>query len=525
MKKITLLILAFLMAFNGICVAANDENAIDSVLKTTADYLVETVREPCVGSIGGEWAVIGLARSGLDVPSGYFENYYQEVVSYVKECDGKLHDKKYTEYSRVILALTAIGKEPKNVAGFDLVAPLGDFEKTVWQGINGSVWALIALDCGSYEIDGAREYYINHILENQKSDGGWALSGEAGDADLTAMALIALAKYREWENVNAAVERGLQCLSKMQNETGCFSSNGAENAESSAQVLTAMCTLGISCDDPRFVKNGHTVLDGILQYRDGGGFKHIKNGNVNQMATEQCFYSLVALDRFLNGKNDLYDMRDVKSFLGGDEALGLPKKHGDVKKTEVIYEGKSFSDIEKSHACAAIECLSERGIISGKTDDFFDPSGTMTRAEFATIIVNGLGLPLKGEAKFDDCKTSDWFFGTVNTAYFYGIVSGVSDTEFNPHGTITREEAAVMVARAAVLCGHTVDEETNFVRDTLAGFTDYVKASSWAQSALAFCFDSNILSDEEIEIKPKAAVTRGEIAQMLYNLLENSMLI
>ncbi|MBQ1222200.1 MAG: hypothetical protein IIX78_06625, partial [Alistipes sp.] len=125
---------------------------IDSLTEDVGIYLYETVKEPIVGSIGGEWAVLGLARSDMDIPEEYFENYYRTVTKYVKDCDGVLHNKKYTEYSRVIVALTSIGKNPEDVAGYNLLVPLGDYEKTIWQGVNGAIWALIALDCGNYNI-------------------------------------------------------------------------------------------------------------------------------------------------------------------------------------------------------------------------------------------------------------------------------------------------------------------------------------------------------------------------------------
>lgn len=101
-----------------------------------------------MGSIGGEWAVLGLARSGYAVPEEYYQNYYQTVEEYVKACGGVLHETKYTEYSRVIIVLTAIGKDPTNVAGYNLLTALGDYDKTIWQGTNGPIWALIALDRG-----------------------------------------------------------------------------------------------------------------------------------------------------------------------------------------------------------------------------------------------------------------------------------------------------------------------------------------------------------------------------------------
>ena len=130
--------------------AAGSDDALEAALADTAQYVCAAVPEPQVGSIGGEWAVLGLARSGYAVPEGYYQSYYDAVEAYVKARNGILHDKKYTEYARVILALTAIGRDARDVAGYDLTLPLGDYDKTVWQGLNGPIWALIALDSGDY---------------------------------------------------------------------------------------------------------------------------------------------------------------------------------------------------------------------------------------------------------------------------------------------------------------------------------------------------------------------------------------
>ena len=181
--------------------------------------------------------------------------------------------------------------------------------------------------------------------------------------------------------------------------------------------------------------------------------------------------------------------------------------------------GVTFADIADHSNQQAIEALAAREIINGKSADAFDPDATMTRAEYAAIVVKALGLPMKEEAKFEDVTKTDWFFPFVNTACSYGIINGISETEFNPNGTITREEAAVMTARAAKLCGMNTELETAAIRDVLAGFTDYVTASDWARSGLAFCLREQILSEEEIEILPKKEIKRCEIAQMLYQML------
>lgn len=535
MKKFIGIILTLSILFSlSSEVLAFDISKVNATLESVGNYLYETVKEPQVGSIGGEWAVLGLARCDMDIPDEYFENYYQRVTRYVKDCGGVLHNKKYTEYSRVIVALTAIGKNPKNVAGYNLLTPLGDYEKTIWQGVNGAIWALIALDSGNYDlpsnpdakVQATREMYINHILEKQTSDGGWALSGDVADPDVTGMALQALSKYQSNDKVKTATEKSLICLSNMQDENGGFSSYEVETSESSVQVLVALCELGISVDDVRFVKNGKSVIDNLFSFYDNGkGFKHIHQDSTNLMATEQCFYALVALKRANKGRNTLYDMSDAKKLNVNSDTVGLAGKNADVKKMNVVNPGKTFADIAQHKDKTAIESLASRGIINGKSENSFEPESTMTRAEFATIIARGLGLPQKSNVIFKDVTTNDWFYNYVGTAYSYGIIKGVSENEFNPNGTITREEAAVMVTRAAKLCGMDTNMDTLATRDILAQFFDYVKASSWAQSSLAFCYNEKILDDSVMDIKPKEAVTRAEIASMLYNMLLSANLL
>ena len=82
----------------------------ETQLERTAGYLQAQVAEPGVGSIGGDWLIFGLARSGIKVPQKYFDTYYNNVEAAVREKNGVLSERKYTEYSRTVLALTAIGK-------------------------------------------------------------------------------------------------------------------------------------------------------------------------------------------------------------------------------------------------------------------------------------------------------------------------------------------------------------------------------------------------------------------------------
>ena len=519
MKKNISLILCVIMILS----MKVNVSAIDS-LEQTANYILNTVDNPTVASVGGEWAVIGLARSGLDINNAYFENYYTNVLNYVNLKQGVLHSRKHTEYSRVVIALTAIGKNPRDVGGYNLVTPLLDYEKTVWQGVNGPIWALIALDSGNYGTDEIREKYIAKILESEKPGGGWALSEtqQEPDADITAMALTALSKYRNRQEVKSATDRAINVLSTMQNANGGYEAYNTQASESTAQVLTALSALGIPYTDARFVKNGKTLMDNLYTFRQrDGSFSHDDESNI--MATEQCFYAMVASKRFEENKTSLFDMSDVAK--SDNMQVGLSGRNPDVKKSEIKYTEKTFTDVIGHKNQVAIEELAKRGIINGMTETEFAPDNTMTRAEFATITVRSLGLPLKSNIVFGDVKTSDWFFDYVSTAYHYGIVNGITETEFNPGGTITVEQASVMICRAAMLCGMENKSDDIAIRNVLAEFTDYTTVSEWAKSGVAFCYDSGISDRSEIAIRPQVAVKRCQVAAMLYNLLKGAGLL
>lgn len=287
----------------------------------TQVYLKSAVPNPIVDSVKGEWAIIGLARSDASMSTNYYSSYYDRVVAYVEEKinnEGQLHTVKSTENARVALAVTAIGKDPRNVGGHNLLTALNDVTYVNQQGVNGPIWALLALDSKNYDAPG-REALITSILGQQFKDGGWAVTPEGStpattaDVDMTAMAIQALAPYYNTrKDVKDAVNKALVCLSGKQLGDGRFQSWGTTNSESAAQVVVALSALGIDADkDSRFVKSGNSALDGLLSFAvKTGGFGHDDNV-VNQMATEQAYYALAAYDRFDRKAKRLYDMSDV----------------------------------------------------------------------------------------------------------------------------------------------------------------------------------------------------------------------
>ncbi len=309
-----------------------------------ADTLLSDSYIALAGSTPGDWYPIALSRLGYKTDySGYLAVLEQNVKERYA-LDGGLSAAKATEWHRIILAVLASGGNPRDIDGIDLVADgtynRGKTASLGRQGINGWIWGLIALDSKSWEVPKdayyTRDDIILQILSAQLENGGFALTGEAADPDITAMALQALAPYynsetvytlpggaasgkEEKTTVRKAAEAALECLSGLQSAQGDFFSWGTQNSESCSQVIIALCALGIDplCDE-RFIKNGVTLWDGLMRYRrEDGGFLHSFSYDSdnpaslpdasNSMAGEQALLALCALIRQKKGMRSLYD--------------------------------------------------------------------------------------------------------------------------------------------------------------------------------------------------------------------------
>ena len=315
----------------------------ESVAAVTGDYSQEVneicdtleyvVSDSASGSAGGEWAALVLGRTGR-MTEGWKERYLVsvknslDVKSETLKAENKLHASRSTDNSRTVIGLYSAGADVTCFNGWNLCAPLAgdhaggdkteqsaDYEYTKMQGINGPVFALIALDYAGYysenetkvanlteeNVTTLRDDYIDYILAKELQTGGWAFSGSDADPDVTMMAVQALSKYTYLSEVNDAVERALTVMSAQQNTDGGFASWGTVNSESIAQVICGLTMLGIDpAKDERFIKNGKTVVDALKSfsaaYKDTPyrGYGHTGT-DYNQMATEQAGYAMVAL--------------------------------------------------------------------------------------------------------------------------------------------------------------------------------------------------------------------------------------
>lgn len=317
-------------------------------------YLINDTYLQYAGTTAGDWYPIGLGRLNIKDNNEAYLAVIKDKVEERYQMPGRLHSAKSTEWHRIALAILAMGGDPTscgicNGQSIDLIADgtydRGKTDSLGRQGINGWIWGLIALDSKRYEIPNgsfySRDDIIIEILRKQLVDGGFALSGNSSDTDITAMAIQALAPYYNSENtytytekrsgqtvsrtVRDVVDEAIGRLSEMQLPTGDFESWGTKNAESTAQVIVALCSLGLDpLTDERFIKSEHTLLDGILLYRmKDGGFVHSYTYDPNNptslpdrsntMASEQVLYAMASLWRQVNGMRTLYDFRAEQS--------------------------------------------------------------------------------------------------------------------------------------------------------------------------------------------------------------------
>lgn len=302
----------------------------EEYLNNVLEYVKAETYNPSLGSTYGEWAVLAEARGNVSA-SVWYDKYLSNMATTVASKNGKLDNTstqtKHTEYSRVILALTSLGEDATKFTGsngtvYNLVEPLfeknGSTYRVSEQGNNGTAFALIALDSGNYYDNAtgttARNAWIKSLCDAQINNGAWGIDADfpGSNVDMTAMVVQALAPYCSTNaTVKAAVDKAVEWLSAEYQKTGDYGSS-----ESAAQVIVALSALGIDAKtDSRFQHNGISVLSNFLSYADPNskGFLHDKqpNSTVNQMASEQAAYTLVAYDRYVNGSKRLYDMSDV----------------------------------------------------------------------------------------------------------------------------------------------------------------------------------------------------------------------
>jgi hypothetical protein len=492
-------------------VGAVEQADLQEEIAQMVSYLTERIKSPQVGTTGGEWLVFGLARGNQTVPDGYYDRYFANVEKTLQDTQGILSRTKYTEYSRVIIALSAIGKDVTNVTGYNLLTKISDINNVKKQGINGPIFALIAFDTKGYEIpvlvtnevQATREALIEEILSREVTEGtvtgGFSLDGVTPDPDVTAMALQALAPYRQDNKVAPVVERAIATLQRLQQSNGGYTNLVGTGIEGGAQVIVALCASGIDPgSSPVFTKtdaqgNTNTPVSFLLKE-----YKKLQEAEaLSLMTVEQSLYALVAYARFLQGESPLYDMTQ-----------------------KIIAEGEQFFDLDGHWAKDSIETTRGFGMTNGQWGKFM-PDQATTRAEFAVAVVNAFGFTsIQQEKSFLDVPQEAWFQKQILAATNCGIIKGRGDGLFDPEGKITRQEAMAIVQRSAQYLGQNTSMSSNDISVHLGKYPDGEEVAWWAMGPAGYSLKEGIIRGKDDKIAPHDFITRAETVVVMERLLQ-----
>ena len=313
---------------NGVEINAPDDvkDVIGSAVSyKCADMGCESVSELLdalsknAGNFSSVWYFIALSQLGEKCENDKCVNALKSTVN--NFYNEGLEKQKVTDLQRVAFALSAFGVDITDIDGHNLLADASYNRKAVnqldSQGANSASYGLLLLDSKSYKLPknalNTRGEIIDMILDKELENGGFALFGEYADIDITTIALQALAPYKNNDRVEPVVERCVNILSKRQSKSGAYKSFSNQiSCESTAQVILALTSLGIDpSSDERFIKEGNSVLDGLLRFRlESGAFSHFENGKADNMATYQSLCALVSVYRFMKGEKSFYDFSE-----------------------------------------------------------------------------------------------------------------------------------------------------------------------------------------------------------------------
>lgn len=193
----------------------------------------------------------------------------------------------------------------------------------------------------------------------------------------------------------------------------------------------------------------------------------------------------------------------------------------------VIYNHKTFKDVESHWAKEAIDDMGSRLVINGVNEENYAPDREITRAEFAAIVVKGLGVMRTGTGKdvYGDVRKADWYYDAVYIANEYGIIKGIGNGKFEPNRKITREEAMIIMARAMKIAKMNVQISETEIEKLFTEYKDSDQISSWAKKSVAVCIRNGIIQGSNNTIKAEDNITRAEVAAIVRRLLQKAKLI
>ncbi|WP_340021499.1 S-layer homology domain-containing protein [Paenibacillus sp. FSL K6-1096] len=539
--------------------------SVTSAVYATAELVLKN-------GVQSDWQAIGLAQAGYKVPASYLKALEDKVAA-AKGVFGRA-----TDYARITLAVKALGGDPANVAGYNLIEKLYNHDGIAGQTLNNAVYALLALDSGSYSIPATAKWtpakLLAEILAKQNTDGGFTLTTGASDPDMTAMVLTALAAHKNEPAVNTAGQRAAAWLAKAQDKNGGY----GDSSESVAQAIIGLSSFGIDPAGAEYTKGQVNLVSKLLSFSAaGGGFAHTAGGSYNALSTEQALEALAAYQLFGAG-GKLFDLSNA-AVKNPQVTVSVTIEGPNATLAEgSVYAGNVLKALEKTAAAKGVSLVNEAGnyvtgiggvnagtyggydgwmYVVSRGGEWIYPSvgmgdfaleendrvvvyygGDNTQVVDSVILTPAQPQPGQELTLKITQKTWVWNQATSTSDPVSSPAAGVQVTIGGK--TVATNDAGVAVIAGGlpankytlVITGYLKDKTPAIVRHTVPvtvasaeadrpKFSDVKSISPWALESVYKAYDRKLMngvSGKELVFAPKQNLTRAELAALLLRL-------
>ncbi len=263
----------------------------ENIKKFSSESIQSWIDEKLTPGGVGDWYIMSLHQYG----DYDYSKYSGKLISYLKQ------NKTTNVVSKQKFALTLLACNVSEDYLSELVKD--DLHN---QGVMTYIFALHLCNNG-IKLSMTENEIIDTLLSMQ-NEKGWSVNNAKPDVDVTAMALTSLSVHLDNERVKSAVVKAVEYLSQVQLDDGFYSGFSEVNCETIAQVVIALSSLGIDCEnDNRFIKGGNNPLKAMLSFqKERGRYAHSLNGDYNESATYQVLQALIAYLRMKESKTPLF---------------------------------------------------------------------------------------------------------------------------------------------------------------------------------------------------------------------------
>lgn len=241
-------------------------------------------------------------------------------------------------------------------------------------------------------------------------------------------------------------------------------------------------------------------------------------GNAPETVGE-CAFQISYYDDSTDTSSDINIPGLTLYYLEGASGWTSPTWGADAYPT-AVWKPSGYFDVKPgSWYEQSVQYATEHGLMNGTGSNTFEPESTMTRAMLVTVLWRYANAPKPGANPFTDVPNGKWYTDAVAWAAENGVVNGVGDGKFEPDGSVTREQMATILYRYAQKVGIDTSKHTE-----LSAFPDASRVSAYARAPMQWSVAEGVIGGSRENgqdwLNPQGNATRAEVATILMRYLE-----